>query len=344
MKITELFTEDELTLNKRGGFIREQFHPEFPELRILNYTEAAQFAREWNYVTRACRGLIYNAETGEVLARPFPKIHNWDEADAPRITWDAPLYSWSNKEDGSLGIMYVRPDGEIAIATRGSFASEQAIHATALINAEGYGVGYHDLLEAGNTPLFEIVYPENRIVLDYGDRDELIYLGYIDNLTGAYYPDRAYVEKTFDDLRQDLSRENAEGWVAWLSPFKAVKIKQADYVELHRVVTGLNRKSIWRALSTGTYEDLLNAVPDELYEYVTGVATELMGSFVAILGRTKVYYHAAGGEAEPNQKQFALNVQEQVPRNMQGLVFSLRAGKDISPAIWKMIEPVGGER
>jgi RNA ligase len=170
------------------GYVRAQTHPDFPELMILNYTEKTQFERKWNAITRVCRGLIYNTETREVLARPFPKIHNWDEQDAPKIDLDAPLFHVGNKEDGSLGIVYVRPDNRLAIATRGSFASEQALHATELLDeADDHSV-WNDLLDAGRTPLLEIVYPANRIVLDYGDTDTLFFLGSVIIRTGEYVP------------------------------------------------------------------------------------------------------------------------------------------------------------
>ncbi len=240
-KLMDLFSLEALQENIDGGFIRAQTHSEFPQLTILNYTELTQFSRHWNVVTKMCRGLIYNTETMEVLARPFPKIHNWDEPSAPRITEDAPLFSWSNKEDGSLGIAYRQPDGELAIATRGSFTSEQAIHATELLrkHPERYMFVNKDL-ERGSTTLFEIVYPDNRIVLDYGGMDALLHLGSVSIEHGYYEPNMviaASETRTFYDLLQDLSRKNKEGWVAWLSPYKAVKIKQADYVELHRIVT-----------------------------------------------------------------------------------------------------------
>lgn len=340
-KLYELFDLDLFSQMCGEGMVRTQFHPDFPELVIANYTEAAQFSRTWNDVTRVCRGLIFNNDTLEVLARPFQKIHNWDENEAPRITWEAPLFHWSNKEDGSLGIIYPRPDGVLAVATRGSFASDQAIHATALLHEhKGGGVGYDQYMEAGYTPLVEIIYPENRIVLDYSDYDDIVDLGFIHIPTGAYVPPSGTFTRTFADLIQDLSRPNSEGWVAWLDPYKAVKVKQADYVELHRIVTGLNEKSVWRAIRDGVFEEMLEQLPDELFEWAKNVAQELHDTAENLYTRASEYFTKAGGY-EGSQKQFALNVQEQVPRHVQGLVFSLRSGKDIKTAIWKNLEPSG---
>lgn len=41
------------------------------DLLIFNYTELAQYKAEWNFFERVSRGLIINARTGEVVARPF---------------------------------------------------------------------------------------------------------------------------------------------------------------------------------------------------------------------------------------------------------------------------------
>ena len=345
-KVTEIFSLEELAENIDEGFVRDQLHPEFPELRLLNYTEKTQFARQWNAVTRACRGLIYNTETNEIVARPFPKIHNWNEESAPVLPKKyAPVFSWSNKEDGSLGIAYRAPDETIRVATRGSFSSEQALHATEKLN-EGDTQIWDTYLDSGFTPLFEIVYPENRIVLDYGDMDGLFFLGAMKKQTGVYVPDPSIerTTRTIDELLRDTERPNAEGWVIWLTPLTAIKVKQADYVELHRIVTNLNRKSVWRALKDNTMDELLEIVPDELYTWVTEVQEELQDTFDKLLDEAVMYMEACGG-FEGSQKDFALRVQKDVPSLARGWVFALRSNNNrIDESIWRAIEPKGNER
>ena len=48
-----------------------------------------------------------------------------------------------------------------------------------------------------------------------------------------------------------------------------IKIKQEDYVILHRIVTGLNERAVWEHLMThnGDYSELLESVPDEFYGF-----------------------------------------------------------------------------
>src|SRR5690606_37135186 len=111
MKLENLLDIDMLANEIDAGYVTERYHPEFGELAILNYTDQCQFDGHWNEVTMLARGLIYNRETGEVVARGLPKFFNWgDEKHASQLDPDMPILSAHDKIDGSLGIGYVRPD------------------------------------------------------------------------------------------------------------------------------------------------------------------------------------------------------------------------------------------
>jgi RNA ligase len=343
-----------------GKYITERSHPEFPELRILNYTEKAAFEGVWNRVTLNSRGLIYNADTHKVIARPFKKFFNYGQTGAPDIDLDARPYFVSDKFDGSLGIAYRQPDGLWAIATRGSFESEQAKHATALVRERGEKKYLLDWTsnDGRATPLFEIIYPENRIVVDYGDMDSLQTLGAVWIDSGDYIAwggVGTFDFRTFRAAIEAKPRPNAEGFVVWLDRQTAVKIKQDDYVELHRIVTGLNRKSVWRALKEGepTFKALQEQLPDELYNWSSEVAKEIReqyASHIRIIDNTyqdalEAEYSTRTAWDEPfDRGRFARRVQSGVPDAYRGFMFSLLDGKDISAKVWDMVEPVGGER
>jgi hypothetical protein len=113
-----------------------------------------------------------------IVARPFAKFFNYG---TPQAVIPAEPFVVTEKIDGSLGILYYL-DGEPHIATRGSFTSEQAARARRCC------ASYEIEWTPGTTPLFEIVYPENRIVVDYGDRRELVLLAAIDHATGRDAP------------------------------------------------------------------------------------------------------------------------------------------------------------
>ena len=125
--LDDLFDLEDLAQAIDGGYVRVQSHPDLP-LRILNYTEKATYERVWNPVTLTCRGLIVN-DSGKVVARPFRKFFNYGEPSAPALDLDAEVVV-TDKCDGSLGILYPLGDGRYGVATRGSFTSVQAQHAT----------------------------------------------------------------------------------------------------------------------------------------------------------------------------------------------------------------------
>jgi RNA ligase len=340
--INELFPETDFREQVAKGNVRVQSHPDFPDLAIANYTEQAAFSRDWNPVTLTCRGLIWNISTHQVLARPFPKFFNWDEKEAPRILDDQVVYHWADKADGSLGIIYLDPNGKLNVATRGSFASDQAKLGAALLHNESRETLEHleFLVRNDYTPLVEICGPDNRIVLCY-DENQLVALGSIYVPTGEFVPPHYAPKRTMRDLLRDLSRENAEGWVVWLSNTKAMKIKQADYVELHRMVSNLTKKEVWRQLSAGTYETYVKQLPDELFKLAQGWAGEITAEFGELHYRAvAVHKYLLRGE-QSSRKEQAIWINTNAAEKVRGLVFSLLDGKEIDSAIYRMIEPKG---
>lgn len=107
------------------GYIKREQHPS-ADLRILNYTVKTQFAWHWTRETKACRGLIVDGKN-RIIQRPFEKFFSVEQlADTPLPLEPFDVYE---KLDGSLGILYWAND-EPAIATRGSFVSDQARRGT----------------------------------------------------------------------------------------------------------------------------------------------------------------------------------------------------------------------
>jgi RNA ligase len=228
-----------LNLMKKQGYVKATQHPRKP-LEILNYTPAAQFEREWNPVTLTCRGLIWNFETGDIVARPFSKFFNLEQWQVPLPKGPIRVY---DKYDGSLGILYVAPNELPAIATRGSFTSPQAEWATMWFrnNALDY---FWPSERANVTYLFEIIYPENRSVVDHRGFEGLVLLGEIDNESGMSYPlwyspwppIEAAVERPFstvEEIALSEPRDNHEGYVVhFLSTDDRVSVTFEESVQL----------------------------------------------------------------------------------------------------------------
>lgn len=335
------------------GYVSVQRHPRF-DYYIYNYTNMAQFDRMWNPATLQARGLILNGR-GEIVARPFKKFFNIQEHSSEEIPWgeDAIVLE---KVDGSLGISYVGEDGLVYLATRGSFTSEQAIHGTSIIRTNPHACQLisksYDL-----THLFEIVYPENRIVVDYKGFDGLVYLGSVEKETSSVSITRpklidwflncnsiriaeTYPVSNIADLKNNVV-ENFEGYVVRFEPSGfMMKVKLDEYVRLHRIMTCVSNVSIWESMMNGdSLESMLTNVPDEFYDWIKGIIASLQHRFNEVESSSKMFYEELK-EMERHEIAYALlHAGDARKKEVANIVFSMLDKKEYSQKIWKMIRP-----
>ncbi len=266
--LKDLLELDELQKMVAEGRINKQVHPTLP-LYILNYTAKCQYANVWSNSERICRGLIVEEGTNKIIARGPSKFMNYGQPGAPETTMDT-LVTVTRKEDGSLGIGW-RYDGQYGIATRGSFTSDQAKHATAKID-ERLRIDIDNAIDfASGTIVYEIVYPDNRIVLDYKGRDELINLGIVNNARGVIgFRSNVIVDNHWMmPLKEALELEipaDEEGYVldildekiiegsngykeSHVTTLGHVKLKGNEYKILHGLLTNTNARRIWVELA-----------------------------------------------------------------------------------------------
>jgi len=356
MLLSELLDLDKLQEEVWKRYVSVRAHPLDPTLRIFNYTHEAAYAGEWTHEQKVCRGLIVRTNTRDrdalVVARPFPKFFNYGEhiLNHETIPLDEP-FTVTSKEDGSLGILYTAPDGLPAIATRGSFESDQATWATNHLRASG---GISAASDGELTRLFEIVYPENRIVLDYGEFEGLIHLATLHTETGLPVPEttwegRRAATHQFDRL-EDLLRHvetadstNQEGFVIYFpeSNFR-VKVKYAEYVKLHRILTGLSERRIWEHISQGgSIEDFIEGVPDEFFDWVRAVDNRLRSEHRDIILRVLLKAaRLSDPEWNHSRKEIAQQIEDDPDR---GLIFLALDEKftRLYESVWAILRPAG---
>jgi RNA ligase len=296
-------------------------------------------------VTSTCRGLVVDDTSGVVLARPFRKFFNHDQSGAPDLRPDAAA-AITDKHDGSLGVLY--PDGAgFAVATRGSFTSDQARHATAVLRTR-----YPEFVPpVGHTVLVEIVYPANRIVLDYGGLDDLVLLGTVEIGTGRSHGPEAVPDwpgpvverlphRTLAEALAAPAREGREGLVVhWPDSDIRIKIKYPEYVRLHRLTFGLNARVVWECLVTE--QDLAGWVaplPDEFHRWVDSVVAELTTTVEARATKIEKAYGEIVAELPGGwtRRDFA----ERASRHPDRAFLFLRLdGKDYRPLLWQQVRP-----
>jgi RNA ligase len=330
--VTAFVDKERLDAMVDEGWLRSQRHPE-ADRWIYNYTEKTQYEDHWTPETLACRGLILDS-IGGIHARPFGKFFNYGAPQVPVLPDED--FTVTEKIDGSLGILYWL-GGEVHIATRGSFTSEQALEGTRMLQEQTI------VVQLGTTPLFEIVYPENRIVVDYGGRRELVLLGSIDNDTGLDAKLPEYSGPKVDrhdhtDLQAMVNedRSNCEGYVICFESGLRLKIKHAEYVRLHRLITGINARHIWEALKEGDdLEAMLEGLPDEMHEWIEETAAEIRADYY---GMALEAHLAFSGRPETDDRK-ALAEYFQGTGFNTAVLFRILDGRPHEDLIWKAIKP-----
>lgn len=332
-------------LNKyyEDGLLYKQVHPSL-QLTIWNYTEKVQYENLWDEVTLMCRGLVTD-DNGDIVATPFQKFFNIEEGKF-EPTEKFEVYE---KMDGSLGIVFWYR-GQWVVATRGSFTSDQANKAREILKKYNTDIMFRHL-----TFCFEIIYPENRIVLDYGDDEKLVLLGTFDK-NGKETDSEIWSQWGFDvvkkydginDYKQlkEMVKNDQEGFVVKFSNGDRVKVKGVEYLRLHKIMTNVTTTGVWEYLKNGEdVLELLKDVPDEFYKKIQNYVKDLRYSYFQISEDTgkRFDYMMYGkyNDKEPitDRKEFAEWVFTQ-PKHMSGILFRMFDKKDYTEIIWNLIRP-----
>lgn len=315
---------------------------EYGDLVIFNYTQEAQFGGDWNPFEIMSRGLIISQRTGEIVARGFDKFFNAGERGLYPTGY---IVTVTEKIDGSLGLLY-RDNGEYKIATRGALDSDQAIWATNFLH-DYYNLSVPDEL----TLLFEIVYPENRVVVDYGDRQDLFLLAARNRFTGEYLPftdvveladmnglplPKVYQFNSLDDMITMAGQigPDQEGWVVEMSDGSRWKIKGEQYRELHRLITGLSFKWVLDAVAAGNIQQALETIPDEFLGQAKQWIAEIEQRFTEVKAQCEQAFSCAPyGVA---RKDYALWVMEHY-KPLSSYLFAMLDGRSIEQMIYKSL-------
>jgi RNA ligase len=332
-------------LNKyyEDGLLYKQVHPSLP-LTIWNYTEKVQYENLWDEVTLMCRGLVTD-NTGDIVATPFQKFFNIEEGKF-EPTEKFEVYE---KMDGSLGIVFWY-QGQWVVATRGSFTSDQAIKARELLQKYNTDIMFRHL-----TFCFEIIYPENRIVLDYGTDEKLVLLGTF-NKDGKEMDSEIWSQWGFDvvkkydginDYKQlkEMVKNDQEGFVVKFSNGDRVKVKGVEYLRLHKIMTNVTTTGVWEYLKNGEdVMEILKDVPDEFYNKIKTYVQHLKYGYFQISEDAGKKFdgmmYGKYNDKEPitDRKEFAEWVLTQ-PKHMSGILFRMFDKKDYSEIIWNLIRP-----
>lgn len=333
------------------GLLMKQTHPT-KDLYIWNYTPRVQYESLWDDITMQCRGLITNSK-GDVIAEPFGKFFNYEEViDKDLIPWDSEYAHIQDKMDGSLGILFFY-DGEWIMSTRGSFTSEQSIRGFEILKSK-YNL---DNFVKGVTYLCEIIYPENRIVVNY-NCEKITFLSVttpegelnwytacaIFNSSGILEEDVVestmvtFNKETFDTYKK-LNISNSEGFVVRFYPSNfRMKIKFEEYVRLHRILTNVSNRDVWESLRDGgDLKEILAGVPDEFYDWVRDTKNEFIRQYEHLEREYQWIFKIIN--RVPNIENRAVFAEYAKRYKHPGILFNMLDGKEYSQLIWKLLYP-----
>lgn len=274
------------------GFLRKA---ENDKLVLYKYTDQCTFDRHWNEYTRVARGLILEKSTGEVVAKPFPKFFNLGELEeAFLINLPQDGYKVYEKLDGSLGIIY-HYDDKWNVATCGSLGSDQAIEAQTML--PNYRM---DEVNPNYTLLTEIIYPSNKIIVNYGQTRELVLLGAFDRTTGEEVapefvkmiaentgirmcPSYNYTIEEMTELQKTIPKDQ-EGFVVRFNNNHRVKIKGKEYLKIAKILGNLSPLSLWEVMANGIVQsEYLVQLPEEFRAEVEPIVQTLKSQYMKAL-------------------------------------------------------------
>jgi RNA ligase len=231
--------------------------------KIYTYTDRCVYDDKWDDTTINSRGHIFDIDTNECIAHPFPKFFNIGEK--PELCSD--MLPWHkgfdvyNKMDGWIGILY-RHNGQFKIASRGSFYSEGAVWATKFLNDR------YDLSSLPDymTLVFEIISPVTKIIVDYKNFEGLVLIGAFNRINGYDFEyeqlkqiseqyNIPIVEKLplksveeIQDFIKLFKGNEMEGVVVRFTDNTRVKIKSTDYLVRHKIKSRLTPLAVWESI------------------------------------------------------------------------------------------------
>lgn len=265
------------------------FYSKCGRLVGFDYNKTATFTRDWDYLTMTARGLVFEVSTGKLVSRAYDKFYNAHEPEVGGIhTLRQTGFESLEKADGSMISSFIY-DGEIWFMTRGSFYSDQAkwAHSWARTNMNLNRIT--DSMSGSDLSfIYECIYPDNRIVVDYGRLEELRLTGIRNIVTGELYSYDSMViianmlgcgiikrfdYETIDDVIAAVSKftMNEEGVVLRYPDGYMVKIKSEEYCKVHRIISCVTPLAFWRAIDINTFKiptNFLTGMPEEFREDV----------------------------------------------------------------------------
>ena len=228
------------------------------------------------------RGLTFVQQPNEqwqrnILLQKFFNINqttDWMYDDVK----DKKISRVQNKEDGSI-VSFIRfANGNIRAKSKMSFTSSQAEMAQDIfMNDYNIRKFVTICLDNNLTPVFELVGPDNQIVLEY--KETKLILLQVRRSDGSYEPNPELIANEYNiactetlPLKmqgldyllniKETSQDDIEGWVVTFDDGQMAKIKTDKYLQLHGLIgpDAFRENLLVKTILDGNIDDVLSAL------------------------------------------------------------------------------------
>ena len=222
------------------------------------------------------RGHVYRKDTGELISAALPKFFNVGENEYTMkhvLPWDK-VDNVSLKVDGSL-ITFAIINGKVYAKTKKSFYSDVAKKAQHFLETtpEGNAIVcevFNTMRFGDYSPIYEFFHPEFRIVINYGDKPSMKFLGNRDMVTGQWIPKKHSSDIDLNDISvktigdelefREETEEGIEGYVIQFEDGRIVKSKNLWYKRNHHVKTDLRERDIAELAALEQLDDVKSTI------------------------------------------------------------------------------------
>lgn len=336
------------------GLISKHPHPTLP-ISLYYYTKECQYSKAWDDITLNSRCLILENDTKKLVAKGFPKFFNsFEMNEIPSLAFQI-----FEKMDGSF-IMLFNYEGEWIFCSSKSFDSFHVNLAKEIFKERQQTF---EAFHVSEVYIFELIHPETPIVVNYGDRKELVLLsvfyhhetdGYLEysseqveliawdiNMSYVYpLPLNGHLTK----IQQNIPT-NTEGYVVRYVDGTRMKLKSKEYCELHTKRSYTSNKSILELLQNGhsrqeIYSILLNILPDEAFEWMDKTLNDYFHQYESIDETLNTLcMDMIFDNVDMNDKKMKAEwVKDKCNEShIRSLMFSIISGHDVTLKIWNYV-------
>lgn len=273
-------------------------------------------------IRRECRGLIFDADSGKIVRRPYHKFFNLGEREEtlnPPLSEHLPTVL--EKLDGSMVAPFFKKDGDPVLWGTRAGVTEVSEWARMYIVDHRRTMYYESvaslLMTMGYTPIFEWMSPHNRVVLKH--EESSLVLTAIRNMTNGQYLSLRNLEKwgrignipvvnRLATSRMNTIRDETdiEGIVARFDNGHMLKVKSSWYCRIHKAKDEMRfEKDIIAMLLDGRKDDVYPFLTDDLKKKFDEYETNFWFGMTQTIGHLVEIFKVIG---TMDRKEFALKL------------------------------------